>query len=88
MSFSVRMPPKVTEWEEYPLVAVGTDYPMVNFRNLPVAQHHGTVDWTSSICNARGQHQRMKAIGCPAELTEYPGAKSNIEELETAIFPE
>jgi hypothetical protein len=61
-----------------PLVAVGTDYPIANFRNLPVAQHHGTADWTSSICNARGQHQRMLAMECPAELTEYPGVGHSV----------
>ena len=54
-----------------PLVAVGTDYPISNFRNLPVAQHHGTADWVSSICNARGQHRRMLNAGCPAQLIEY-----------------
>ena len=61
-----------------PLVAVGTDYPIANFRNLPVAQHHGTLDWTSAICNARGQHQRMLAMGCPVELTEYRGVGHSV----------
>jgi len=61
-----------------PLVAVGTDYPIMNFRNLPVAQHHGTIDWTSSICNARGQHQRLIALGCPATLIEYEGVGHSV----------
>lgn len=55
-----------------PMVAVGTDFPVVNFKNLPVAMHHGTVDWTSSICNARVQYEKMKALSCPVTLVEYP----------------
>jgi hypothetical protein len=56
-----------------PMVAVGTDFPLVNFRNLPVAMHHGTDDWTSSICNARVQYEKMRDLGCPVILREYPG---------------
>ena len=55
-----------------PMVAVGTDFPAVNFKNLPVAMHHGTDDWTSSICNARVQYEKMKLLGCPVILEEYP----------------
>lgn len=61
-----------------PLVAAGNNYPLRNFRNLPVAFHHGDRDWTSSICNARVQAQRMRAMGCPAVLVEYPGAGHSI----------
>ena len=55
-----------------PMVAVGNDYPLVNFKNLPVAVHHGTDDWTSSICNARVQYEKMQRLGCPVTLKEYP----------------
>lgn len=61
-----------------PLVAAGNNYPLQNFRNLPVAFHHGDRDWTSAICNARVQAQRMKAFGCPAVLVEYAGAGHSI----------
>lgn len=61
-----------------PLVAAGNNYPLANFRNLPVAFHHGDRDWTSSICNARVQAQRMKALGCPVLLKEYPGAGHSV----------
>lgn len=61
-----------------PLVAAGNHYPLANFRNLPVAFHHGDRDWTSSICNARIQAARMKALGCPVVLREYSGAGHSI----------
>ncbi|MEM7014060.1 MAG: hypothetical protein AAF585_21585, partial [Verrucomicrobiota bacterium] len=57
-----------------PLIAAGNYYPLVNFRNLPVAFHHGDRDWTSAICNARVQQLRMEKLGCPVLLKEYPGA--------------
>lgn len=57
-----------------PMVAAGNNYPLANFKNLPVAFHHGDKDWTSAICNARVQAQRMQALGCPVILKEYPGA--------------
>ncbi len=59
-----------------PLVAAGNNYPLANFRNLPVAFHHGDRDWTSSICNARVQAQRMQALGCPVILKEYAAGHS------------
>ena len=55
-----------------PLVGVGNNYPLRSFSNLPVAFHHGDRDWTSSICNARVQAQRLQASGCPTILKEYP----------------
>jgi len=55
-----------------PMVAAGTGYSLFNFQHLPVAFHHGTDDWTSSICNARVQARRMDALGCPVQLVEYP----------------
>ncbi len=60
------------------LVAAGNNYPLANFKNLPVAFHHGDKDWTSSICNARVQTQRMLALGCPVILKEYPGAGHSV----------
>ena len=59
-----------------PLVAAGNNYPLANFKNLPVAFHHGDRDWTSSICNARVQAQRMQALGCPVILKEYSAGHS------------
>ncbi|NNE91459.1 MAG: hypothetical protein HKN23_07415, partial [Verrucomicrobiales bacterium] len=61
-----------------PLVAAGNDYPLTSFQNLPVAFHHGDRDWTSAICDARVQFQKMKAAGCPVILQEYPGAGHSI----------
>jgi hypothetical protein len=61
-----------------PMVAAGNDYPIGNFLNLPVAFHHGTDDWTSSICDARVQYQKMRAIGCPVTLVEYPGVGHSV----------
>lgn len=73
-----------------PLIAAGNNYPLVNFSNLPVAFHHGDRDWTSSICNARVQTQRMQELGCPTILKEYPGAGHGIpgshEPLMTWLF--
>ena len=63
-----------------PMVAMGTDYPLANFRNLPVALHHGTEDWVSSVCNARVQVARMQELGCPVVLTEYPGVGHLVPE--------
>lgn len=57
-----------------PLVAAGNNYPIANFLNLPVAIHHGAKDWTSAICDARVQYQKMKEFGCPVILKEYPNA--------------
>lgn len=59
-----------------PLVAAGNNYPLANFKNLPVAFHHGDRDWTSAICNARVQAQRMQALGCPVILKEYAAGHS------------
>ena len=59
-------------------VAAGNDYPVANFRNLPVAIHHGTEDWTSSICDARVQARKMQEWGCPAVLIEYDGAGHSV----------
>ena len=56
-----------------PMVAFGSDLPLVNLRNLPVAIHHGSHDWVSSVCNVRVQSERMKALGCPVVYKEYPG---------------
>ncbi|MBT4864000.1 MAG: hypothetical protein HON53_02620, partial [Planctomycetaceae bacterium] len=61
-----------------PLVAAGNNYPLANFKNLPVAFHHGDRDWTSSICNVRVQAQKMQALGFPTILKEYPGAGHSI----------
>ena len=61
-----------------PLIAAGNNYPLRNFSNLPVAFHHGDRDWTSAICNARVQAQRMQDLGCPTILKEYPGAGHGI----------
>ncbi len=58
------------------LVAAGNNYPLANFGNLPVAFHHGDRDWTSAICNARVQTQRMREIGCPVTLHEYRSGHS------------
>ncbi len=73
-----------------PLIAAGNNYPLLNFSNLPVAFHHGDQDWTSSICNARVQSQRMQALGCPTVLKEYAGAGHGIpgshEPLITWLF--
>ena len=73
-----------------PLIAAGNNYPLRNFSNLPVAFHHGDRDWTSSICNARVQAQRMQALGCPTTLEEYPGAGHGVpgshESLMTWLF--
>tara|TARA_R110000868_G_scaffold250693_3_gene507301 strand:+ start:33443 stop:35428 length:1986 start_codon:yes stop_codon:yes gene_type:complete len=60
------------------LGGVGNNYPLVNFKNLPVAFHHGDEDWTSSICNARVQADRMQALGSPMFLKEYPDAGHSI----------
>jgi dienelactone hydrolase len=59
-----------------PLVAAGNNYPLANFKNLPVAFHHGDRDWTSAVCNARVQAQRMQALGCPTILKEYSAGHS------------
>jgi hypothetical protein len=73
-----------------PLIAAGNNYPLRNFSNLPVAFHHGDRDWTSSICNARVQTQRMQASGCPTIHIEYPGAGHSVpgshEPLMTWLF--
>ncbi len=73
-----------------PLIAAGNNYPLRNFTNLPVAFHHGDRDWTSAICNARVQTQRMQALGCPTILKEYPGAGHGVpgshEPLMTWLF--
>jgi hypothetical protein len=73
-----------------PLIAAGNNYPLLNFSNLPVAFHHGDRDWTSSICNARVQTQRMQSLGCPTILKEYPGAGHGVpgphEPLMTWLF--
>lgn len=73
-----------------PLIAAGNNYPLRNFVNLPVAFHHGDRDWTSSICNARVQTQRMQASGCPTILVEYAGAGHGVpgshEPLMTWLF--
>ncbi len=61
-----------------PLVAAGTAYSLINFKHLPVAFHHGTDDWTSSICNARVQTQRMEALDCPVQHIEYPGVGHSV----------
>lgn len=73
-----------------PLIAAGNNYPLRNFSNLPVAFHHGDRDWTSAICNARVQTQRMQTLGCPTILKEYPGAGHGVpgshEPLMTWLF--
>jgi len=68
------------------LVAAGNNYPLANFRNLPVAFHHGDKDWTSSICNVRVQAQRMQALGCPVILKEYPGSGHSIPGSHTPLI--
>ncbi len=72
-----------------PLVAAGNNYPLRNFSNLPVAFHHGDRDWTSAICNARVQSQRMQKLGCPTILKEYASGHSipgSHELLMTWLF--
>jgi hypothetical protein len=73
-----------------PLIAADNNYPLLNFSNLPVAFHDGDRDWTSSICNARVQTERMQELGCPTFLKEYSGAGHGIsgshEPLMTWLF--
>jgi len=69
-----------------PMVAAGNNYPLANFTNLPVAFHHGDRDWTSAICNARVQAQRMRALGCPVILKEYPGAGHSVPGSHTPLM--
>jgi hypothetical protein len=69
-----------------PMVAVGNNYPLVNFKNLPVAIHHGTDDWTSSICNARVQYEKFKDVGCPVELHEYASVGHSVPKPHHAIL--
>lgn len=59
-------------------VAAGNNYPLANFRNLPVAFHHGDQDWTSAVCNVRVQVQRMQALSCPVLYREYKGAGHSV----------
>jgi len=70
------------------MVAAGNDYPIRNFLNLPVAIHHGDVDWTSAICDARVQFQKMRAAGNQlAILNEHPGVGHSVpaKEHETIV---
>ena len=61
------------------MVAGGNDYPIRNFSNLPLAIHHGDVDWTSAICDARVQFQKMQSAGNRlAFLKEYPGSGHSV----------
>ena len=53
------------------MIAIGSDFPVVNFRNLPVSIYHGDSDWTSSICNVYVQMEKLKKIGCPIKLITY-----------------
>jgi predicted esterase len=69
-----------------PLVAAGNNYPIANFLNLPVAFHHGAKDWTSAICDARVQYQKMKDFGCPVILQEYPNAGHSIPRPHKPIM--
>lgn len=73
-----------------PLIAAGNNYPLLNFTNLPVAFHHGDRDWTSAICNARVQTQRMQSLGCPTILKEYAGSGHGVpgphEPMMTWLF--
>lgn len=68
------------------LVAAGNNYPIANFLNLPVAIHHGAKDWTSAICDARVQYQKMKEFGCPVILKEYPNAGHSIPRPHEPIM--
>lgn len=68
------------------LVAAGNNYPLANFKNLPLAFHHGDRDWTSSICNARVQTQRMQKLGCPVILKEYPGVGHSVPEPHAPLM--
>ena len=68
------------------LVAAGNNYPVSNFLNLPVAFHHGAKDWTSAICDARVQYQKMKDFGCPVVLREYPNAGHSIPRPHEPIM--
>ena len=61
-----------------PLVAAGNHYPIENFLNLPVVFYHGARDWTSAICDARVQYQKMRDFGCPVWLIEYQTAGHSI----------
>lgn len=70
------------------MVAAGNDYPIRNFLNLPVAIHHGDLDWTSAICDARVQFRKMQAAGNQlAILKEYPGVGHSVpaKEHETIV---
>lgn len=68
------------------LVAAGNNYPLVNFRNLPIAFHHGDRDWTSAVCNARVQAQRMQALDLPVVYEEYAGAGHSIPKPHEPMF--
>ena len=68
------------------LLAAGNNYPAGNFLNLPVAFHHGAKDWTSAICDARVQYQKIKAFGCPVILKEYPNAGHSIPRPHEPIM--
>ena len=73
-----------------PLIAAGNNYPLRNFFNLPVAFHHDDRDWTSAICNARVQTQRLQESGSPSFLKEYAGAGHGVpgshEPMMTWLF--
>lgn len=69
-----------------PMVALGNSYPLVNFKNLPVAIHHGTEDWTSSICNAWVQYEKFKDLGCPVEMHEYALTGHSVPKPHNAIL--
>lgn len=68
-----------------PLVAMGSELSLQNFRNLPVAVHHGTIDWTSSICNVWAQHAEAKRLGLPMIVKEYPGKGHTVPKPHTKL---
>lgn len=58
-------------------------YPSVWPKGLALSRlhaFHGTDDETVPVTNARATVQRLKEIGVPAELTEYPGVRHQISK--------
>jgi phospholipase/carboxylesterase len=58
-------------------------YPSVWPKGLAMSRlhaFHGTNDETVPVTNARATVQRLKEIGVPAELTEYPGVQHRISK--------
>jgi phospholipase/carboxylesterase len=74
-------------------------YPSVWPKGLAMSRlhaFHGTDDETVPVTKARATVQRLKEVGVPAELTEYPGVRHQISnemrhdmmlDIEAAIRP-